>query len=93
MPDLERIFVVDRREGPHLWLIGDDDATAVRVLASALPFPVQDGACLRVKVDQGGEPDWSSARLDRALQEQRLEEAREALGRLKRRDPGGDVVL
>ncbi|MDP2954871.1 MAG: hypothetical protein Q8N53_00505 [Longimicrobiales bacterium] len=93
MPELERIFVVDRREGPHLWLIADEDAVAVRILASALPFPVQDGACLWVRVDQGGGPDWTSARLDRDLQERRLEEAREALARLRRRDPGGDIVL
>ena len=93
MNELEQVFVVDRMEGRYLWLVRDDDAGVVRVLASALPFPVQDGACLRVKVHQAGEPDWGSACLDRGLQERRLEEAREALERLRRRDPGGDVVL
>lgn len=93
MPEPERIFVVDRREGPHVWLIADDDARAVRILASALPPRLHEGACLRVRVDQAGEPDWASARPDRAMEERRLEEAKQALERLRRRDPGGDVVL
>lgn len=93
MGGTEQVFVVDRKEGKYLWLIRDDDATAVRILASDLNFRVEDGACLWVMVDQAGEPDWASARLDRALEEQRLKEARERLERLRKRDPGGDVAL
>ena len=48
---------------------------------------------LRVPIDRDGNPIWSSAELDEAKGERRLEEAREALDRLRKNDPGGDIAL
>jgi hypothetical protein len=53
---------------------------------------LDEGAVLRVPV-VGGVPDWGRARADERLRRERLEDARDLLDELKRRDPGGDVVL
>jgi hypothetical protein len=58
-----------------------------------LPVTVREGVVLRVRLDAGGKPDWSSATVDDAERERRLQEARDRLERLRRTDPGGDVVL
>jgi hypothetical protein len=46
-----------------------------------------------VRLAPGGKPDWSSAAPDDAERERRLKEARARVERLRRTDPGGDVVL
>src|SRR5947208_9275451 len=51
------------------------------------------GVVLRVRLDAAGNPDWSSAAIDDAERERRLQEARERVQRLRRTDPGGDVRL
>ena len=93
MSRLERLFVVDRCEGEYLWLVSDEDLSVIQVPASTLPFPVSEGACLRVQTHRDGSPDWASAGVDLDPQKRRTKEIKEALARLKRRDPGGDVVL
>jgi hypothetical protein len=58
-----------------------------------LPQGTREGDVLRVPDDASGEPDWRAAAVDDSLRRERLEEARAALERLRRRDPGGDVKL
>jgi hypothetical protein len=38
-------------------------------------------------------PSWASSRLDEELREERLRSAETALIELRKRDPGGDIVL
>jgi hypothetical protein len=40
-----------------------------------------------------GEPEWSSATIDDTERGRRVRQARERFERLRRTDPGGDVVL
>jgi len=46
-----------------------------------------------VRLDADGKPEWSSAAIDDAERERRLQEARDRLERLRGTDPGGDVML
>src|SRR5439155_16524 len=73
-------------------LVGDD-GVGLDVLKKTLPVKVREGVVLRVRLDAAGNPDWSSATIDDAERERRLQEARERLERLRGTDPGGDVVL
>lgn len=92
-PESSRIYVVDRREGRMLVLVDDDDAT-VDVPADRLPKACRrEGAVLRVPVDAAGDPLWSDARRDRAEEARRLADLARRAERLRRSDPGGDVVL
>ena len=54
---------------------------------------VDEGAVLRVPVTEEGQADWSLAVLDEELRRRRIAEAQNILEQLKKRDPGGDVVL
>jgi hypothetical protein len=68
---------------------GEEDGEGGR---GDLRASVNEGAVLRVPM-VGGVPDWGRAHADERLRRERLEEARDLLDELKRRDPGGDVVL
>jgi hypothetical protein len=92
MTEGERIYVVDRLEGDIVVLVGDDSG-AVEMSASELPVEVGEGDYLRVPVAADGSEAWQRARIDEELREQRLGENRAVLDELKKRDPGGDVVL
>jgi hypothetical protein len=85
-------YTVDRIEAAVAVLVGDDGA-AIDVPERALPVKVREGVVLRVRLAADGTPDWSSAAIDPAERERRLQQARETLNRLRRTDPGGDVVL
>lgn len=88
-----RVYVVDRREGRMLVLVDDDDAS-VDVVASRLPKACRgEGAVLRVPLDAAGNPVWADARRDRPEEERRLADLARRAARLRRSDPGGDVVL
>ena len=87
-----RVYVVDRLEGQVAVLATDDGAT-VDVERGRLPARVKEGTVLRIKVGPKGVPDWASAEIDSAEQEQRLKQARELLDQMKRTDPGGDITL
>jgi DUF3006 family protein len=73
-------------------LVGDD-GVELDVPESTLPVRVREGEVLRVRLDVDGSPEWTSATIDPVERERRLQEARETLDRLRRTDPGGDVVL
>ena len=92
MSEREAFFSVDRLERAVAVLVGDDGA-GLDVLKQTLPVKVREGVVLRVRLDAAGNPDWSSATIDDAERERRLQEARERRERLRGTDPGGDVVL
>ena len=88
----EGIWVVDRIESGIAVVIRDDDARRKDVPMAVLPKGTREGAVLRVPEVQG-RPVWSHAVADEEMRLERLRKAEEVLQRLRRRDPGGDVVL
>jgi len=94
MSERRAIFVVDRLEDKMAVLVADADERQVDVPRRALPRDARrEGAVLRVTLTDTGVPDWSTAEVDRAEEQRRLEEARERLDKLKASDPGGDISL
>jgi hypothetical protein len=89
----ERIWVVDRVAGDVARLVEDDTGARQEVPRRDLPQDTREGDVLRVPLDEAGRPDWRLATADERLRCERLDEARAALERLRRRDPGGDVKL
>lgn len=104
-PSDQRLYVVDRVEGGIVVLIAEDVPGGTgaladpqvppdeEVLASALGVPVREGDMLRVPVGADGGPEWSEAAPDPAARAERLSEAEARIARLRKRDPGGDIVL
>lgn len=88
----DRIWVVDRIESGIAVMVRDDDARQKDVPVAVLPADTREGAVLRVPEVQG-RPVWSHAAADEEMRLERLRKAGEVLQRLRRRDPGGDVVL
>jgi hypothetical protein len=86
-----RRYAVDRLEGRHAILIGDDDGQPVEVPLAPLPFRVHEAWVLAVPLDSHGRPQWERARRDEAEERRRLAEGQARLERLNRRDPGGDI--
>lgn len=78
----------DPQEPPNPPALPDEE-----VLASALGVPVREGDMLRVPVGADGGPEWSEAAPDPAARAERLSEAEARIARLRKRDPGGDIVL
>ena len=92
MSEREVFYSVDRLERAVAVLVGGD-GVGLDVLKKTLPVKVREGVVLRVRLDADARPDWSSAVVDDAERERRLQEARDRLERLRGTDPGGDVVL
>lgn len=88
----DRRVVIDRIEGPRAVLV-DDDGTSFEVERTLLPEGSREGVVLTVPSAGPGPLAWERARVDPEATEERLAEAREVLGELRKRDPGGDVVL
>ena len=89
----ERIYVVDRTDGASAILVADDGGDEAHVARGLLPFGVVEGSVLRVPLATDGTPSWRAAVRDEEIERARREEAAEALEELRKRDPGGDVVL
>jgi hypothetical protein len=87
----ERVWVLDRVDRDVAHLVEDGSGEVRRVPRRELPA-LSEGDVVRVP-DANGEPDWKRATRDDRLRDERVEEARSALERLRRRDPGGDVKL
>ena len=91
--DTSRLLVVDRREGRMLVLVAED-GTTVEVSAARLPKDCRaEGAVLRVPIDVRGDLHWVDTVRDHAEEARRLDELSRRAERLRRSDPGGDVVL
>jgi hypothetical protein len=102
-------WVVDRVEGRITVLVAAEDVAAtdrgaddaseedepvvVEVASALLGDHAVEGAVLRVPLGDVGEPVWDAAERDTAAEEARRAEGEAMLERLKRRDPGGDVIL
>lgn len=84
--------MVDRVREPLAVLVADADGRSAEVPLAELPEPVREGDVLRVP-HSDGEPRWDAAEMDEELRRARLKAAEAALARLRRRDPGGDIVL
>ena len=82
-----------RIEGDTAVLVEDETPRALKVSRSLISVSVDEGTVLRVPATEEEGPDWGLAVLDEELRERRLAEARDVLEQLKKRDPGGDVVL
>ena len=93
MSEAQEIWVVDRIEGDTVVLVEDETRRTLEVARSLISVSIDEGTVLRVPTTEDGGPDWGSAEPDEELRERRLVEAREVLEELKKRDPGGDVVL
>ncbi len=93
MSEAQEIWVVDRIEGDTVVLVEDETRRTLEVQRNLISVSVNEGTVLRVRATEEGGPDWRSAKPDEELRERRLAEARDVLERLKKRDPGGDVVL
>jgi len=85
-------FAVDRLEGRIAVLIGDDGSQH-EVPRKQLPKGTTESSVLEVPSDRSGQPDWAGARLDAAEKKRRIKRALALLEELKKRDPGGDIVL
>lgn len=88
----ERVWVVDRIESGIAVLVRDDDAVSEDVPMAVLPPDVGEGTVLRVP-EVRGQPAWRSSVVDDEARRKRLREMEEMLKGLRKRDPGGDVVL
>ena len=91
----EAVWAVDRIESGVAVLERDGDgreAEVTEVSVRKLPPGTREGSVLRV-LEVKGRPDWGAAVLDEELRRARVKEAEAILERLRRRDPGGDVVL
>ena len=93
MSGSQGIWVVDRIEGDTVVLVEDENGRTLEVSRSLISGSVDEGTVLRVPATEEGGPDWRSAKPDEELRRRRLAEARDVLEQLKKRDPGGDVVL
>ncbi len=93
----EAVFVVDRVMDGHAVLVPDAGSTArpdqEQIVSAARLPPVSEGDVLRVPVCENGDMDWAGATADPKLREERLRHGEARLGRLGRRDPGGDIRL
>lgn len=88
-----RTITVDRLEG-SVAVVVMDDGRQIDVPRRRLPKEGRrEGAVMQVELNEKREPIWSTARVDRAEEQRRLEEARARLERLKSTDPGGDISL
>ncbi len=85
-------WTVDRVEAGVAVLLRDAGERTVEVPLPGLPAGTREGSVLRVPDSDRG-PDWDTAVLDEELRVARLGEAERIVRGLKRRDPGGDVVL
>ena len=83
---------VDRVEEGVAVLVRDAGERTAEVPLAGLPAGTREGSVLRVP-ETRGRPEWGAAVLDEELRLVRLSEAERILRWLKRRDPGGDVVL
>jgi len=93
MSEPGEIWVVDRIESDTVVLVQDGSGRTLEVARSLISVSVDEGTVLRVPATEEGGLDWGLAKPDEELRRRRLAEAREVLEQLKKRDPGGDVVL
>ena len=78
-------FAIDRIEGNTAVVLGEDGKDHA-VPIGALPPTSQEGSILRVDLDDQGDPDWNTARVDEQETHRRIAEARARIEELRNRD-------
>src|SRR5436305_14529292 len=91
MPESHR-FIVDRHEG-DLAVVEVDGGSTLDVPRWLLPHAARPDDVLLVSVEQGTDRTVVTIVSDVAATERARAAARHAVDHLKRRDPGGDVIL
>lgn len=96
-PGADRLFVVDRIEGrgagARVVMIADDgEELEVEVRAFGRNALVAEGQVLRIGTTTEA-LDWRTARRDPAEEARRRLDAGAKMGRLRKKDPGGDLDL
>ena len=95
-PKEPEVWIVDSVEDGVAVLVeaSDDDEPAVIEMAAALlGDSAVEGAVLVVPLGDVGEPLWEEAERSLEAEEELRAEGERSLEELKKRDPGGDVVL
>jgi len=90
------LWVVDRVEADRAILVEDatdEGTTVIEIDRSQLGPLAVEGAVLRVPLGAVGEPVWEQATRDAEAEARRRTEAEARLDELRKRDPGGDIVL
>jgi hypothetical protein len=85
-------LVIDRFESALAVLVAEDGAI-VEVPRSSLPQGARSGSVLRITRDATGAVLWGEVQIDEEATAERLAQAESVLEALRKRDPGGDVVL
>lgn len=80
-------LVVDRFEGSQAVLLSDED-TRFDIKRADLPVLVSEGIVLEVPLSDTGAPLWAEAKVNDVATQQRLEEARRLLDRLRNKGQG-----
>ena len=86
-------YLVLNRYEAEIAVLVSDDGGVIEVDRSQLPAGTKPGTVLRVTRDEAGELLWGEAQIDVEATAKRLEEAEAILRELRKRDPGGDIVL
>lgn len=85
-------LIVDRLEA-DLVVVELDDGRTLDLPRWMLPPELHEGDVIAVRAEAAGD-DWRVlARVDAAETSRRRSDAREAITRLRARDPGGDISL
>ena len=95
-PKEPEVWVVDSIEDGVAVLVEAGDAeelALIEMAAELLGVAAVEGAVLVVPLGDVGEPIWDQAQRDREAEEELKAEAERVIDELKKRDPGGDVVL
>ena len=87
-----RHFVVDQVEG-NIAVLEGDGGEVHQLNTSRLPVGTKEGTVLRIGIAADGSIDNTQVELDEEETARRLAQAAELLDELKKRDPGGDVIL
>jgi hypothetical protein len=88
----EVVVVVDRIEGDKVSLEADDGRRFERP-AKGFPFPLSEGAVLRIDLDSAGRLRWRTAVRDLGEEARRRSALGARMDKLRAADDGGDVKL
>jgi len=88
----EKTYMVDRIEGELVVLVDDETDEKVNLASWELPA-VDEGTVLAVELDNNKKPKWGSVTILTDETARRKKEGDSRIEDLKKRDPGGDIVL
>ena len=86
-------LTVDRIEGRTAIIVAELRDDVYPVLLEELPAGTVEGSVLSVRLDSGGQPRWTTAQIDEDRRRDLRRQADDGIGKLRSRDPGGDIEL